>query len=173
MLIHKVAAEIVDDNLGLNLYIVLATYCRVVILEGVRVQKVQKRKQVTKFWLLDLGKKTLERWSLYLWVENKYFRYLRSRSITFIKRLVLLCFLIDLLFYTLFYYLHSPANLHISTNLLSCALNLSKLSMITLTSLDILTNFSFLYFLIFPWYLVVFCSLLLFFTLTLIHFPML
>jgi len=49
MLIHKVAAEIVDDNLGLNLYIVLATYCRVVILEGVRVQKVQKRKQVTKF----------------------------------------------------------------------------------------------------------------------------
>jgi len=149
---------------------VLATYCRVVILEGVRVQKVQKRKQVTKFWLLDLGKKTLERWSLYLWVENKYFRCLRSRSI---KRLVLLCFLIDLLFYTLFYYLHSPTNLHISTNLLSCALNLSKLSMITLTSLDILTNFSFLYFLIFPWYLVVFCSLLLFFTLTLIHFPML
>ena len=170
MLIHKVAAEIVDDNLGLNLYVVLATYCRVVILEGVRVQKVQKRKQVTKFWLSDLGKKTLERWSLYLWVENKYFRCLRSRSI---KRLVLLCFLIDLLFYTLFYYLHSPANLHISTNLLFCALNLSKLSMITLTSLDILANFSFLYFLIFSWCLVVFCSLLLFFTLILIHFSML
>ena len=49
MLIHKVAAEIVDDNPGLNLCVVLATYCRVVILEGVRVQKVQKRKQVTKF----------------------------------------------------------------------------------------------------------------------------
>ena len=46
VLICKVVTKMVDNDLGLNLYVVPTTYC--VVLERVGVQEVQKRKQVAR-----------------------------------------------------------------------------------------------------------------------------